>query len=81
VVFQNLKTDEILEQLVDGALDFGVVSRWEPHRALASTPLGKLEFRLFAPTKLLPASERIKLSSGILGQLPLARIFHKPFDF
>src|SRR6266478_6772887 len=49
VVFQNLKTDEILEQLVNGALDFGVVSRIEPHRALASAPLGRLDFRLFAP--------------------------------
>ena len=74
VTFQNLKTDEILEQLVDGVLDFGVVSRCEPHRALVSTPLGKLEFQLFAPAKLLPANERLKLSSEILGQLPLAML-------
>src|SRR5205085_5507625 len=43
VTFQNLKTDEILDGLVDGGLDFGVVSRCEPHRALASTPLGSLD--------------------------------------
>ncbi len=74
VTFQNLKTDEILSGLVDGALDFGVVSRFEPHRALASAPLVKLDFCLFAPAKLLPANERLKLRSDILGQLPLAML-------
>jgi DNA-binding transcriptional LysR family regulator len=72
VTFQNLKTDDILKQLVDGILDFGVVSRFEAHRVLVATPLGKLEFRLFAPAGLLPANERLKLSSEILGQIPLA---------
>ena len=74
VVFQNLKTNEILDQVVGGALDFGVVSRFEAHRTLVSAPLGKLEFRLFAPAKLLPANERLKLSSELLGQLPLAML-------
>src|SRR6185503_3940366 len=59
VTFQNLKTDEILKQVADGALDFGIVTRFGPHRALASTPLGKMDFRLFAPTKLLPANEKL----------------------
>jgi len=72
LTFQNLKTDRILEALVDGALDFGVVSRLEPHRALASTPLGKMDFRLFVPVKFLPANERLKVAPEILGQLPLA---------
>ena len=74
VTFQNLKTDEILSGLVDGGRDFGVVSRFEPHRALASAPLVKLDFCLFAPAKLLPANERLKLRSDILGQLPLAML-------
>jgi DNA-binding transcriptional LysR family regulator len=74
VTFQNLKTDEILSGLLDGGLDFGVVSRFEPHRALASAPLVKLDFCLFAPAKLLPANERLKLRSDILGQLPLAML-------
>jgi DNA-binding transcriptional LysR family regulator len=65
VTFQNLKTDEILSGLVDGGLDFGVVSRFEPHRALASAPLVKLDFCLFAPAKLLPANERLKLRSDM----------------
>lgn len=74
VVFQNLKTDAIVGQLLDGGLDFGVVSRFEPHRNLSSAPLGKLEFRLFAPAKLLPANERLKVSSEVLGRLPLAML-------
>jgi DNA-binding transcriptional LysR family regulator len=78
VTFLNLKTDEILKRLVDGALDFGVVSRFEPHRALTSAPLGKIEFRLFVPARLLPANERLKLSSEILGQIPLAMLDGSP---
>ena len=72
VVFHNLKTDEIVNQLIGGGLDLGVVSRFEPHRSLVSAPLGKLEFRLFAPANLLPANERLKVSSQVLGTLPLA---------
>jgi DNA-binding transcriptional LysR family regulator len=74
VVFQNLKTDEIRAQLLGGGLDFGVVSRFEPHRSLLSAPLGKLEFRLFVAAKLLPANERLKISSEVLGRLPLAML-------
>jgi DNA-binding transcriptional LysR family regulator len=72
VTFQNLKTDEILRRILDGALDFGVVSRFEPHRALHSAILGKLEYRLFAPASALPANPRLKVRSDILGELPLA---------
>jgi len=74
VTFQNLKTDEILKQILDGGVDFGVVSRFEPHRALASAPLGKMEFCLFAPAQLLPANQRLKLRSDVLAQLPLAML-------
>lgn len=74
VTFQNLKTDEILKDLVDGFLDFGIVSRFENRRTLVSSPLGKLEFCLFAPTGLVPAGERLKISSEILAQIPLAML-------
>src|SRR5207249_11236065 len=66
VTFQNLKTDEILKQTLDGGVDFGVVSRFDSHRALASAPLGQLEFCLFAPAALLPANQRLKLRSDLL---------------
>src|SRR5689334_13063602 len=74
VTFQNLKTDDILHRVVDGSVDFGVVSRCEPHRALASAPLGKLEFSLFAQAALLPANPALKLKSDILGTLSLAML-------
>jgi DNA-binding transcriptional LysR family regulator len=74
ITFQNLKTDQILSRLLDGELDFGVVSRSEPHRGLASALLGKLEFCLFAPAALLPANPRFKLKSDILGHIPLAML-------
>ena len=74
VTFQNLKTDEILRRVLDGGVDFGVVSRCEPNRALGSAPLGKLEFWLFAPASLLPANPRLKVKSDILGHLPLAML-------
>ena len=41
---------------------------------LVSAPLGKLDFRLFVPARLLPANERLKPSSEILGQIPLAML-------
>jgi DNA-binding transcriptional LysR family regulator len=74
VTFQNLKTDEILDGLSNGALDFGIVSRTDGRRHLASAPLGKLEFSLFVPAKLLPANERLKLHANVLDQLPLAML-------
>ena len=74
VTFQNLKTDEIAHRLLDGGVDFGIVSRFEPNRMLASAPLGKLDFALFVPAKLLPANPRLKIKSDVLGQVPLAML-------
>ncbi len=74
VSFQNLRTDDILRQLLDGGVDFGVVSRYEPNRLLASAPLGKMEFCLFAPASLLPTNPKLKLKSEVLGTVPLAML-------
>ena len=74
VTFQNLKTDDILHKVLDGSVDFGVVSRCEPHRALGSAPLGKLEFSLFARAALLPANPSLKVKSDIFGTVPLAML-------
>ncbi|MGP8240006.1 MAG: LysR substrate-binding domain-containing protein, partial [Limisphaerales bacterium] len=74
VTFQNLKTEEIQKRVLDGAIDFGVVSRYEPHRAVAAAPLGRLDYCLFAPADLLPANPKIKIKSEILGDLPLAML-------
>ena len=74
ITFQNLKTDEILNRLVNGEVDFGVVSRVKAHRSLSATPLGKLQFCLFVPADLLPANPKVKLKPEILGQIPLAML-------
>jgi DNA-binding transcriptional LysR family regulator len=78
VTFQNLKTDEIIRGVLDGDIDFGVVSRFDPHRAIVSAPLGKLEFSLFASATLLPANPKLKLKSEILRDLPLAMLDGSP---
>lgn len=74
VTFQNLKADEILRSLLDGGVDFGVVSRFEPNRMLASAPLGKQDYCLFAPASILPANPKLKVKSDILEQLPRAML-------
>src|SRR6185295_1025909 len=56
----------------------GVLSRCEPHRSLASVPLGRIEFRLFAPAALLPANPRLKVKSDILANLHLATLEGSP---
>ena len=78
VTFQNLKTDEIMRQLLDGGVDLGVVSHYQPGRSLAAAPLGKLDFCLFAPAALLPANPKLKVKSDILGHLPLAMLEGSP---
>lgn len=74
VTFQNLKTDEIVRDVLDGTIDFGVVTRLEPNRALASAPLGRLDFRLFAPAMMLPKTAGMKWKSEVLANLPLAML-------
>lgn len=75
VTFENLRTDEILKRVINGSLDFGIVSRTHAHRALASAPLGRMEYLLFAPAELIPATlKRSKVTSRILNHLPLATL-------
>lgn len=66
--FHNLRTDDILKNLADGSLDFGVVSRLKTGPVLGSLPLGQLEYALFVPAELVKG----KPSSKLLGQVPLA---------
>ena len=68
VSFRNLRTDDILKELADGTLDFGVVTRFKAGRPFKSVPLGKLDYGLFVPGQLM----RSKPSVTLLGQVPLA---------
>lgn len=78
VTLQNLRTDEILKQLSDGRLDFGVVSRLDSKRRFATAPLGRLDYGLFVPAKLLPEKRRFRQPSEVLNDLPLAILDGSP---
>lgn len=71
VNFQNLRTDDILKQLADGTLDFGVVTRTNSDRQLESVPLGQLEYALFVPDEFVRGNLR-KDPVELLGRVPLA---------
>ena len=71
VSFRNLRTDDILKELADGTLDFGVVTRFKAGRPFKSVPLGQLDYGLFVPVKLMRSK---KPSVALLGQVPLARL-------
>jgi DNA-binding transcriptional LysR family regulator len=74
VVFQNLQTEDILRGLAEGSVDFGVVSRLNANRALASLPLGRLDYGLFLPPALLSSRRRFRHPSEVLNGLPLAAL-------
>jgi DNA-binding transcriptional LysR family regulator len=71
VGFQNLRTEEILRGLADGALDFGVVTHFKAEASLDSAPLGRLEYRLFMPAAFAQGI-RLPATDGVLGKVPLA---------
>lgn len=51
----NLRTAEIITQLSDGRLDFGIVRSDAVGHDLARAPLGKLTYRLVVPEHLMPS--------------------------
>ena len=72
LTFENRRNDDALASVRDGSLDFGVVSRPPRDTQLMTAPLGRLEFRLFVPDRLL--AERPPGDSRILHNLPLAEL-------
>jgi DNA-binding transcriptional LysR family regulator len=72
VVLQNLRTEEILKELVEGSVDFGVISRLGPKPDLASLPLGRLDYGLFVPAGFWSTRRRCKPTSRVLDHLPMA---------
>ena len=62
---------DILQQLRDLGLDFGIVRRAREQRSLAFELLGRVDYALYVPRALLP--RRAKLDAGrLLAELPLA---------
>lgn len=67
----NLRTHEIVQQLCDGRVDFGVIRKDAVTAPLKSFALGTLTFVYVAPKALWPAGERLTLAQA-LGRLPFA---------
>ncbi len=49
---KNLRSEDVFNGLVDGSLDFGIVRRSSPIKALRSESLGRLTHGLFIPERL-----------------------------
>lgn len=71
--FQNLTSDEILDQLSDGTLDFGVVTHPVQDKRLESVHLGQLDYALFVPSGIV-ANKGKASGLGLLQVTPLARL-------
>jgi DNA-binding transcriptional LysR family regulator len=71
VSFHNLRTDDILKQVADGTLDFGVVTRTNSDRQLESAPVGQLEYALFVPGEFMRNNSQ-KATVDLIGRVPLA---------
>ena len=68
---QNLRTVEIVKQLQDMSLDFGLVRRDAITAPLAAFPLGRMDYALFCPKNLVPAKATPNFRR-ILQTIPLA---------
>jgi len=69
--FQNLRSEDIFEQLSDGTLDFGVVTHPVQDKRLESVLLGRLEYALFVPSGMR-ADKGKNSELGLLQNIPLA---------
>ena len=78
LTLQNLRTEEILAGLREGNLDFGIVTRLEPDAGVGKLALGRLEYRLAVPKRLVSAKRKLRAPSDILDGLPLAMLEGSP---
>ena len=67
----NLRTTEIVKQLTEGRIDFGVTRRDAIVDGLKVVPLGELTFVAVVPRTLVPHVKQLTLPE-ILGTLPIA---------
>lgn len=67
----NLRTNEIVQQLKDGRVDFGVIRKDAVVTPLKSAALGSLTFVAIVPKSLAPARGNLSLRD-VLGTLPFA---------
>ncbi len=67
----NLRTNEIVQQLGEGRIDFGIVRRDAMVKGLKSAPLGKLTFSAIIPNALLKSGRHLGLKE-MFSELPIA---------
>lgn len=67
----NLRTNEIVQQLSDGRVDFGVIRKDAVVATLKAVPLGTLAFSAVVP-KALASGRAAPTLADVLGRLPFA---------
>ena len=67
----NLRTNEIVQQLTDGRIDFGLIRRDAVPLGLKAVPLGTVTYVALVPAGLMPARRKFTLRE-VLGECPLA---------
>ncbi len=67
----NLRTNEIVQQLGDGRVDFGIVRKDALAAGLKSAPLGPLTFTVVVPKALAPRRTGLTFKE-VLSRLPIA---------
>jgi DNA-binding transcriptional LysR family regulator len=68
---RNLRTQEVIDQLSDLRLDFGLVRKDALTKRLRSAVLGTVRYALFVPTAMLKRHAKPSLKD-VLGELPIA---------
>ncbi|MBM4091837.1 MAG: LysR family transcriptional regulator [Planctomycetes bacterium] len=78
LTLENSRTDEIFRGLMDGGLDFGIVTRLDPSPQFVSLPLARFEYGLFVPASLVSSRRTWRPPSAVLNELPLAMLHGSP---
>lgn len=67
----NLRTNEIVQQLTDGRIDFGIIRKNAIAPGLKSVPLGTVRYVALIPHALQPGKKKMTLAEALSG-LPFA---------
>ena len=70
IMFHNLRSSEIANQVTQGTLDLGIVSETRLSKSLTSKPLGKVTFDLCLPLHLI-GQNKTKDPIKLMSELPL----------
>jgi len=68
----SLRTNDVVNQLADGRVDFGIIRDDAVPEGIESAPLGELAYAAVVPRALLADGEKPPVLKDVLGRLPLA---------